>query len=1092
MLACMTFVVSVSILTAGSVILALGPLGINFVFVLPGAYPGLVNTFDGGESAAPLAEGLYELLHTDELEGRLRAVPDLQPGIADVGVELSPDVLARHVADAVRQMLVGTKAEDRVAKTNQLLSVIDPANQVSTGPRRLQSLHRPDALKRRQLRRPTTLLSDSALLTNGKDDPNLAAEIRAEIESADSVDLLCAFIRWTGIRLLDSALEGLKERGGKLRVITTTYMGATERRAIDHLVTQHGAEVKISYETQSTRLHAKAWLFRRNTGFDTAYVGSSNLSRAAMLDGLEWNVRLSNIGTPALLQKFGVTFDSYWEQRAFQSYDPERDAEKLDAALARNGGRSTAAPAGITGLEIQPFLHQEEMLEDLEAERAKGFHRNLLVAATGTGKTVIAALDYKALCEVAGRDLSLLFVAHRKEILQQSMTTYRNVMQDGSFGELYVGEHKPQQWKHVFASVQSLSAKGISELPTDRFDVVVIDEFHHSAAPTYRKLIDHLEPQELLGLTATPERGDGIHVADEFFAGRTASELRLWDALDADLLVPFHYFGVSDDVDLSHLEWKRGSYDLQQLSTLYTGHSARAAKVIKELREKVTSTSDMRAIGFCVSVQHAAYMAEVFNRAGIASVAVSGQTDDGERSLALRALREREINCIFAVDLFNEGLDLPQVDTILLLRPTQSATIFIQQLGRGLRRAPEKAVLTVLDFIGQQHREFRFDVRYRALTGYGRKQLKRAVEDEFPFLPSGSQIVLDRVAKDVVLSSLKAQLNLNKPKLAADIKSYGEILLATYLEKSGNSIKTIYKTTKNSWTEYLRLAGIIKGLSPAEALIQGTLEQLNHADEAKLLSRMAALIHVDDQERADAYTMLTSVDAPKYLEMSPREQAFARMLFYTLWDDAGGFASYDEGFAHLRNYPYVCHEIQQVVALGARASKRTGKSLGIELAGVPLLSHATYRREEVLAALEFGSLELGKNVSHREGVAWCPATSTDAFFVTLNKDEGKHSATTMYKDYAISQELFHWESQNATSPTSPTGKRYLGRKDHDSQIVLFTRESAEDETGLTMPYTCLGQVDYVQHKGEKPIAITWRLQRPMPADVFVQAAAVAQ
>ena len=1051
-----------------------------------------MNTFDGGKPAELLVEGLYELLQTDELERRLQSVPDLHQEFREVAADLSPEVLARHVADAVRSLLVETKAEDRVAKTNQILSIIRPDNLVTQGPQQLQSLHRPDTLKRRQLRRPTTLLSDSALLTNGNDDPNLAAEIRAEIESADSVDLLCAFIRWTGIRLLDAALEGFKERGGKLRVITTTYMGATERRAIDHLVTKHGAEVKISYETQSTRLHAKAWLFSRNTGFDTAYVGSSNLSRAAMLDGLEWNVRLSSIGTPALLQKFSVTFDSYWAQRAFQSYDPARDADKLDAALARNGGVLTAAPSGFTGLEVQPYLHQEEMLEDLEAERTKGFHRNLLVAATGTGKTVIAALDYKSLCTVAGRELSLLFIAHRKEILQQSMATYRNVMQSGTFGELYVGEHKPQQWKHVFASVQSLSARGIGGIAADRFDVVVIDEFHHSAAPTYRKVLEHLTPQELLGLTATPERGDGIHVADEFFDGRTASELRLWDALDADLLVPFHYFGVSDDVDLSHLEWKRGSYDIAQLSKLYTGNDARAAKVIKELRDKVTSTADMRAIGFCVSVQHAEFMAQVFNVAGIASVAVSGTTDDGERARALRRLRDREINCIFAVDLFNEGLDLPQVDTILLLRPTQSSTIFIQQLGRGLRRAPDKAVLTVLDFIGQQHREFRFDVRYKALTGYGRKQLKKAVEDEFPFLPSGSQIVLDRVAKDVVLTSLRAQLNLNRPSLVMDIKSYAELLLAEYLDKSGHDIKTIYRTTKDSWTGFLRKAHLINGFSPAEALVAGTLDGLSLAAETKLLSRMAALIHVDDTERAAAYSMLISQDAPPYEELAPRQQGFARMLFYTFWADAGGFSSYDEGFEYLRSYPYVCHEIQQIVALGAGVSKRSGKSLGMELAGVPLLSHATYRREEILAGLNYGALEQGKNVSHREGVAWCPATNTDAFFITLNKDEANHSATTMYKDYAISPELFHWESQNATSTLSPTGQRYLNRKAHGSKIVLFTRDAAEDETGLTMPYTCLGQVDYVEHKGEKPIAITWKLQRPMPAQVFAHAAAVAQ
>lgn len=1024
--------------------------------------------------------------------GRLKNSTEVQPIFEDIEDDSVPDVLARHVADAVHKALIAVKSVDRVGLANRLLQEINAPDRVAPGPTQLQFLHRPDTLKRRQLRRPTTKLSDSALLTNSKDEPNLAAELRAEIESANTVDLVCAFVRWTGLRLLEPALEQLKERGAKLRVITTTYMGATERRAIDELVTRYGAEVKINYETQSTRLHAKAWLFRRNSGFDTAYVGSSNLSQAALLDGLEWNVRLSAVATPALLQKFEVTFDSYWEQRAFQSYDPERDGEKLEAALERNGGRRTAAPDAVTGLEVQPFLHQEEMLEDLEAERLKGFNHNLLVAATGTGKTVIAALDYKRLSEAAGIDLKLLFVAHRQEILKQAMRTYRDVMQDGAFGELYVGEHKPQEWKHIFASVQSLSSLGIEQLEPDFFDVVVIDEFHHAMAPTYRRLLDHLQPQQLLGLTATPERGDGLDVAKQFFDGRTASELRLWDALDADLLVPFHYFGVSDDVDLSQLDWKRGNYDTTQLSALYTGNDARAAKVIRELRDKVTGTDQMRAIGFCVSVQHARYMAEVFNRAGIASVAVDGTTDNADREEALRRLGKREINCIFAVDLFNEGLDLPQVDTILLLRPTQSATVFLQQLGRGLRRAEGKAVLTVMDFVGQQRREFRFDLRYRALTGYGPKELEKAVEDEFPYLPSGSQIVLDRVVQKVVLDNIKGQLRFNRAQLVRDIASYAETELEAYLEQSGNDVKSIYRSTRDSWTRYLRQAGLIEGFSPLENVLRGKIEELSDAGEKKLLGRMAALIHVDDPERAEAYSMLVGPDTPRYAELGMREQTFARMLFYTLWDDGGGFQTYDGGLDYLRGYQFVCSEIRQIVKLGVAASKHVAKSLGAGLQHIPLLSHATYRREEVLAALQYGSLELGKNVQHREGVAWCPATSTDAFFVTLNKDDKKHSATTMYKDYAISPELFHWESQNATSPTSPTGRRYLDRASHGSGILIFTRDTADDETGLTVPYTCLGQVDYMQHSGEKPIAITWKLHRPMPANVFVTAAAVAQ
>ncbi len=388
--------------------------------------------------------------------------------------------------------------------------------------------------------------------------------------------------------------------------------------------------------------------------------------------------------------------------------------------------------------------------------------------------------------------------------------------------------------------------------------------------------------------------------------------------------MPLHYFGVSDDVDLSRLEWKRGNYDLAQLDRLYTGNDARAAKMIREVRDKVTSTDDMRALGFCVSGQHAHYMAEVFNRAGIPSLAIDGGTHDVERALALAQLRGATINCLFTVDLFNEGLDLPQVDTVLLLRPTQSSTVFLQQLGRGLRRAEGKSVLTVLDFIGQQRREFRFDLRYRALTGYGRKQLEKAVEDEFPYLPSGSQIILDRVAQQVVLDNIKSQLRFSRAQLVRDIAFYGETDLSAYLEKSGSDLKQLYRSTKDSWTGHLRLAGLIGSLAEA-----GTSEQivtLSCPDEHKLLGHMVRFLHVDDPERGDAYARLVEPTCPRYAELSARDQTFARMLFLTLWNDGGGYATYDAGLQHLRRFPFVCSEIQELVSLGVAASRHGQES----------------------------------------------------------------------------------------------------------------------------------------------------------------------
>lgn len=478
--------------------------------------------------------------------------------------------------------------------------------------------------------RPSTPLSETALITNSPDDPSLGAELRAELATADRIDLLCAFVKWHGLRVLEQPLRAAAARGVPIRVITTTYIGATERRALDRLVREFNAEVKVNYELRSTRLHAKAWLFRRDTQFDTAYVGSSNLSKAALLDGLEWNVRLSGIATPDVLRKFEATFDSYWSEQAFESYDPNRDGQRLDEALKIAGGSSNERAArviSLSGLEVRPYPHQRDMLERLEVERmVHDRHRNLLVAATGTGKTVMAALDFKQLQLKLGRKLRLLFVAHRKEILDQSLRTYQDILVDANFGELLYGGEIPSGWDHVFASAQSLSPRTLDQLPPDHFDIVVIDEFHHGTSPTYRRIIDHFTPLELLGLTATPERMDGLTIQDEFFEGRIAAELRLWEALENDLLCPFHYFGITDNTDMSAVAWKRGTYDSTALSNVFTGNEARARLVVRALQEKHGSPEDMRALGFCVSVAHAHFMAEFFNRAGLRAVALSGET----------------------------------------------------------------------------------------------------------------------------------------------------------------------------------------------------------------------------------------------------------------------------------------------------------------------------------------------------------------------------------------------------------------------------------------------------------------------------------
>lgn len=1033
-----------------------------------------------------LPDGLYDLLVTQAIQREIAQLGQhrradteaLEPADA-------PLLLARHLAAIVRNALRAIPEEGRVAHqtqlTNELLQALaarlpsDAASDdfIPQPPQRLAAVYPIDALKSRRPAAPEIPLGQSDLLVNARDEPRIGAVLEKEIESADRIDLIIAFIRWSGLRLVAPKLRAFVERGGRLRVITTTYTGSTERRAIEHLL-DLGAEVKVSYQTDMTRLHAKAWLFHRESGFSTVFIGSSNLSTAAMLDGVEWNVRLSSVDAPTIVDKFSATFDSYWEHPDFETYIRGRDEQRFDTAVA---AASHDEPLSFVGIEVEPWPYQRDMLEHLTVERHRHNRwRNLVVAATGTGKTVVAALDYRRLNDpqeplpwIAKRPLSLLFVAHRQEILTQSLAMFRTVMRDSSFGELYVAGQRPDEWRHVFASIQSLSAMDVSTIDPHAFDVVVVDEFHHAAAPTYRKLLDHLEPKVLLGLTATPERTDGESILP-WFDGRIAVELRLWDALDRGLLSPFHYFGIHDGIDLSQVAWKRGRYDETALENVYTGNDARVLQVLTQLQQKIGDVRRMRALGFCAGVHHAEFMAARFRAAGIASEAVLGTTDGVARDQALRKLRDGTIQCLFAVDIFNEGVDVPQVDTVLFLRPTESALIFLQQLGRGLRRARDKQCLTVLDFIGNANRNFRFDLRYRALTGGSRREVEEQVSGGFPYLPAGCSIQLDRESAKIVLENLRHSIGATFRSFVGELKAMTPpVGLSRFLHDAAVEPEELYRSRGWSWTRLQREAG--HAVSSSD----------NPHEEQQLLNAFTRLLHIDDEDRLALLRRLASEDDFALDALSTCDRRILEGFMLMVWGDAERDLA--SAVARFRGQAAVRNELRELVAvLDDRAAHRTYAIDLPRFNDVPLQLHARYTRDEVLAAI--GRATLAKPFSHREGPLWHEPTNTDYFFITLQKSEKDYSPSTRYRDYAISPELFHWESQSTTPERSPTGQRYIHHAARGSHVMLLVRSSNKDSYGRTPPFTFLGPATYQRHSGERPMAIVWRLSRPMPLDVF--------
>ena len=1025
--------------------------------------------------------GLYDLLLTEALQDQLSALdPQLEANRSALHEAEAADRIGLHLARVIERAIASLDRKERVAVgtvlARKVIELVVGATNASalTGERPVEpgSMLRsilgklPDG-RTETLSEPLIPLLDTTLLTNAPGEPRVGNQVLAEIHSADQIDVVMAFIRRSGIAPMLEALRAHCQSGRRLRVLTTTYTGSTEARALDAL-RELGADIRVSYDQSSTRLHAKAWLFHRRSGFSTAYIGSSNLTHSAQVSGLEWNVRASRARNPSVVDKVAAVFESYWNSGDFVPYDREQFLARTASADDHH------SQLELSPIELRPEPFQERLLEQIALSRQCGHHRNLLVSATGTGKTVMAALDYARLREALPR-ARLLFVAHREEILTQTRATFRHALREHSFGELWVGGERPAHFEHVFASVQSLTATGLKHLDPAHFDVVIVDEFHHAAAPTYQSLLEHLRPAELLGLTATPERSDGMPVLD-WFDGRIAAELRLWDAIDQHRLVPFAYYAVHDGMDLREVPWRRGrGYDVESLSNLFTHNDAWVRLVLKEVARRTEDLSQMRALGFCVSVEHARFMARAFSAAGIRAIAIWSDTPDDERRQALRDLAQRRVNVVFSVDLFNEGVDVPSVDTLLMLRPTESPTLFLQQLGRGLRRHPSKSVCTVLDFVGHHHAEFRFDQRLRALLGGTRVEVARQVEQGFPFLPAGCHMEFDRVASEIVLASIRNAVPSRWSEKVEELRSYAKtaasMSLSGFLAETGLEIEDIYAADK-SWSDLCQDAGL--PVLPAGP------------HEASLRRACGRLLHIDDAGRIDAYRRLLGSDAaPHEKALSLGDRRLLRMLVASLVDKAVNRSStLDEGCAILWSHLQVRHEVLALLhTLSGRISHLPSPLLSHP--NVPLTIHARYTRIEILAA--FGVGDGAKVAPWQTGVYWAKEAKADLLAFTLDKTSGHFSPTTRYRDYAISRDLIHWESQSVTRADSETGRRYQRHAQQGSSVMLFARQRSDDRA-----FYFLGPATYVKHEGELPMAVTWKLEHALPGDLFASfAAAVA-
>ncbi len=531
----------------------------------------------------------------------------------------------------------------------------------------------------------------------------LLYQLKFSMKEAERIDIIVSFLMESGVRLLLNDLQYALDRGVKIRILTGNYLGITQPSALYLLKYKLGDRIDLRFYNDSNRsFHPKSYIFHYSK-FSDIYIGSSNISRSALTSGIEWNYRFRSSDNPWDYQMFYDTFENLFNYHSIEITDEElkrysknwhqpaamKDLERYDSK--RDDERE------LDSIKVKPIFEprgaQIEALWALKNIREEGARKGLVCAATGVGKTYLAAFDSREFKKV-------LFVAHREEILSQAAQSFYNVRQSKDYG-FFNGKEKTTDRSVIFASVATLGRENyLTEkyFPRNYFDYIVIDEFHHSVNEQYRRIVEYFSPKFLLGLTATPERMDGRSIY-EICDYNVPYEIGLREAINKGMLVPFHYYGIFDDTDYSGLHLVRGRFDEKQLNERYLGNAHRHDVIYKYYRKY----GSRRALGFCCSRDHAEEMAGEFTKRGIPSVAVYSNATgiySEDRSAAIEKLRKGEIRVIFSVDMFNEGVDITNVDMVMFLRPTESPTVFLQQLGRGLRKSRGKEYLNVLDFIG--------------------------------------------------------------------------------------------------------------------------------------------------------------------------------------------------------------------------------------------------------------------------------------------------------------------------------------------------------------------------------------------------------
>lgn len=935
---------------------------------------------------------------------------------------------------------------------------------------------------------------DRPLISGG--DDALHAHLRPLIDRAQAVDLSVSFLMVSGVRLVLPHLRDLLDRGGQLRLLTGDYLGVTEPAALRLIADLEGERRLHVFQAAQIPFHPKAWMFTFAGDGGALIVGSSNLSRSALTDGIEWNLRHVDAVDPAPLLAARAAFEALLERPEVNELTPAW----IDAYEERRiAPRPTISGTPVEAPDTAPTPHevQAEALAALRATRAKGYGAGLVVLATGLGKTFLAAFDSATAARV-------LFVAHREEILTQAMAAFRAVRPRARIGR-YNGEERDTEADIVFASVQTLARNAhLTRFDSRAFDYIVVDEFHHAAAATYRRIIDHFQPGFLLGLTATPDRSDGgdlLGLCEE----NLVYECDLWSGIDRGLLAPFHYFGVPDPVEYDQIPWRSGRFDEAAL-TEAVATQVRAENALEQLAKR----GGRKTIGFCVSRRHADFMADFAQEHGLRAVAVHSGDTSAPRASALKALDDGDLDIVFAVDMFNEGVDVPSIDTVLMLRPTESPVIWLQQLGRGLRRSTSKTHLAVIDYIGN-HRIFLTKLRTLLQVGAGDGALRVALErfeDKLIQFPAGCEVTYDLQALEILRSLIRQPRD--GEELAAFYRDFRERHdtrpTASEVQHAGfNPGRTghagwlgfvadmggLSEAQRAAWMAHRALLDeiettrmtrsykmlVLRAMIEANAF-PGRIAITDLVDRVARLARRNPQIKADlsvdpgDASRLRAVLMqqpLKILSETEWFRMGPGtfETTFAEAENTALTLLASELADWRLlRYFQARDVVYELHE--GTVPTAAAEDAAPAPTAAVK----GLILWQEYQRDQI--APFFGSVF--NTGSWNAGIVVLKDARAMILLVTM--DKGSMSVGGHYADHFASSTRFVWQTQTSTRRDDLRG-RIISGAEPGWKVHLFLRKSKLRD-GRAAPFRYAGPIRFAWWEGEAPITVQWDLDEPVP------------